>query len=291
MLYIVPRFMKFYSFIFFLFVGQIFYSQNIPVKVNNIYHKSKSLQFGEDLKFQNDSNLVSEETKIPHTTVFTIDYTQKYLVYDPVKDPKRLLYNTGLFMGTALASFGILWILPESFTNWNKEEMLEYGMLNRWKDNVRAGPVWDKDGVFLNWILHPWAGAVYFMSARGSGYNKWESFAYSTVMSAVFWEYGVEAFAEIPSWQDLLVTPIIGSVMGEFFYVWKGNIIRSDRRVLNSRIIGGTALFIMDPFNMILDGLGYKTKHKMQIYSSFSPINYDFISNKTIWGMQVVVGF
>ena len=110
-----------------------------------------------------------------------------------------------------MASFGILWVLPESFTNWNKEEMLEYGMFNRWKDNVRAGPLWDDDDIFLNWIMHPWAGAVYFMSARGSGFNKWESFAYSAIMSTFFWEYGVEAFAEIPSWQDLLITPIVGS--------------------------------------------------------------------------------
>ena len=272
-------------------MGEFFYSQNIPVEVNSIYHVRKSLQFGEDLKFQNEIELSLEEINIPLTTVSTIDYTQKYLVYDPVKDPKRLVYNTGLFMGAALASFGILWVLPESFTNWDKDEMLEYGMFNRWKDNVRAGPLWDDDDIFLNWIMHPWSGAVYFMSARGSGFNKWESFAYSAIMSTFFWEYGVEAFAEIPSWQDLLITPIVGSVLGEFFYSWKGNIIRNGRTVLNSKILGGTSLFLMDPFNTILDGFGYKTKHKMQIYSSVTPIDYDFTSNKTIWGMQVVVSF
>lgn len=283
--------MRFYFFLFFILIGQAFYSQNEPVEVSNIFHKSKSLQFGENLKFQNDIDLISKEINIPLTTFYTIDYTQKYLVYDPVRDPKRLVYNTGLFMGAAIASFGILWVLPESFTNWDKEEMLEYGMIQRWKDNVRAGPVWDDDDFFLNWIMHPWAGAVYFMSARGSGFNKWESFAYSAVMSTIFWEYGIEAFAEIPSWQDLLITPIVGSVLGEFFFRWKGNIIRNDKKALNSKILGGTSLFIMDPFNMILDGLGYKTKHKMQTYSAIAPIDYDFRSGKTIWGLQIVVQF
>jgi len=283
--------MRFYFFLFFILIGQAFYSQNEPVEVSNIFHKSKSLQFGEDLKFQDDIDLISKEINIPLTTSYTIDYLQKNLVYDPVRDPKRLVYNTGLFMGAAIASFGILWVLPESFTNWDKDEMLEYGMIQRWKDNVRAGPVWDDDDFFLNWIMHPWAGAVYFMSARGSGFNKWESFAYSAVMSTFFWEYGIEAFAEIPAWQDLLITPIVGSVLGEFFFRWKGNIIRNDKKVLNSKILGGTSLFIMDPFNMILDGLGYKTKHKMQTYSAIAPIDYDFRSGKTIWGLQIVMQF
>ncbi len=283
--------MKFYYLVFFLLVGQIFYSQNAPVEVNSINHKSKSLQFGEDLMFQNEFDIGSKEITIPETTAYTIDFNQKYLVYDPVRDPKRLVYNTGLFLGTAVVSFGILWVLPESFTNWNKEEILEYGMIQRWKDNVRAGPVWDEDGLFLNWIMHPWSGAVFFMSARGSGFNKWESFAYSSIMSTFFWEYGVEAFAEIPSWQDLIITPILGSVLGEFFFSWKGNIIKNDRKVLNSKAIGGVSLFVMDPFNMIIDGLGYKTKNKMQIYSSIAPIDYDFYTGKTIWGMQLVARF
>lgn len=280
----------FYTF-FLLLIGQIFYSQNIPVEVNTIFHKSKTLQFGEDLKFQNEIDLASGEIRLPNTTAFEIDFNQKYLVYDPVRDAKRLIFNTGLFMGTALASFGILWVLPESFTNWNKEEMLEYGMWRRWKDNVTAGPVWDNDTFFLNWVMHPWAGAVYFMSARGSGFSAWESFAYSAVMSTFFWEYGVEAFAEIPSWQDLIITPVVGSVLGEAFFYLKGSIIRNDRKVLNSKILGGTSLFIMDPFNMLLDGFGYKTKNKMQTYSSVMPIDYDFRSGKSIWGLQVVIAF
>ena len=166
--------MKLYTIVLFILISQLFYSQNITTEEENIYHINKSLQFGEDLKFQDNTDLISKEINIPLTTAYTIDYTQKYLVYDPVRDPKRLVYNTGLLIGAAVISFGVLWVLPESFTNWNKEEMLEYGLIQRWKDNVRAGPVWDDDDFFLNWIMHPYSGAVYFMSARGSGFNKWE---------------------------------------------------------------------------------------------------------------------
>ncbi len=266
-------------------------AQNDTVSEIIVFNKIKTLQFGNDFKYQQSIVLESEIPNSLNKTEYSKHYNQKYLVYDPVRDPKRLIYNTGLFTGAALVSFGILWVLPEEFTNWDKKEMLDYGMFNKWKDNVTSGPVWDEDDAFLNWVMHPWAGGVYYMSARGSGYNKWESFAYAAFMSTFLWEYGVEAFAEIPSWQDLFVTPILGSLLGEQFFRWKRNVIRNEKKVLNSRFLGGTSLFLMDPFNQMLDGFGYKTKNKIQAYSAFAPIEYDFYTNKTIWGIQVVMVF
>lgn len=286
------KFQLFFTLVLMVFIGiQTIYAQRDSIASIKIYNQTKPLQFGNDLHTE---SLVIVKSDIPssiQTTEYYKYYDYKYLVYDPVKDPKRLVYNAGLFAGAAVASFGLLWILPESVTNWNKQEMLEYGMFNRWVDNVKAGPVWDNDAFYLNYIIHPWAGGVYYMSARGSGYNKWESFAYSAFMSTIMWEYGVEAFAEIPSIQDLIVTPVIGSLLGEQFFRWKGNIIRNERKVLNSRFLGSASLIIMDPFNEFLDGVGYKTKNKIQTYSTIAPIDYDFYSNKSIWGFQVLVMF
>ena len=268
------------------------YSQIDSVKINKeIIHQNKPLQFGSDFLAISSIQIDQEIPQKLQPTKFTQTYTYKYLTYDPVRDPKRLLYNTGLYFGAALASFGILWIAPESFSNWDKDKIREEGLFKRWRENVQAGPVWDEDDLFLNWVMHPWAGAVYYMSARGSGFKRWESFVYSTLMSTLFWEYGVEAFAEVPSWQDLILTPTLGSLLGEVFFVWKGKIIENERKVLNSKFIGGTSLFIMDPFNELLDIFGYKTKNKMQTYSTIAPISYDFSSGKTIWGVQLVMQF
>ena len=160
------------------------------------------------------------------------------LVYNPQRDPKRLLYNMGLYATSIVISFGVLWAMPESVTNWDKDKMLEDGLGPKWNENVLSGPVVDEDGVIINYVIHPWFGAIYYMSARGSGFKAWESFAFSAFMSTVFWEYGTEAFAEVPSWQDLVITPVGGSLIGEGFFVWKGRIIRNDKRVLNSRFLG-----------------------------------------------------
>ena len=251
----------------------------------------KKLQFGNDFLADTQPEINKEIPKSLEVSEFTKYYNQKYLVYDPIRDPKRLVYNTGLYVGAAITAFGVLWVLPESISNWDKDKMREEGIFERWKENVRAGPVWDEDDWFLNYVTHPWSGAVYYMSARGSGFKMCESFVYSTLMSTFFWEYGIEAFAEIPSIQDLIVTPIVGSILGEQFFRWKGNIIRNDKKLLNSRFMGRTSIFLMDPFNQILDGLGYMTKNKIQTYSIIAPIDYDFSTGKSIWGLQVVMIF
>ncbi len=277
--------------LFFLISCQTILAQRDTIVETKIFTEPRSLQFGAEFLNVYPIDLSDEIPDYMKITEFSKCYTQNNLVYDPVRDPKRLVYNTGLYFGAALASFAILWVSPESFSNWDKDKIREEGLLKQWKENVKAGPVWDNDSWYLNWVMHPWVGAVYYMSARGSGFKLWESFVYSAFMSTFFWEYGVEAFAEIPSWQDLLITPILGSVLGEGFFIWKGKIIRNDRKVLNSRFLGGTSLFLMDPFNQILNGLGYKTKNKIQTYSTVAPIDYDMYSKKTTWGMQVVVIF
>lgn len=212
-------------------------------------------------------------------------------IYNPQRDPKRLLYNTGLYATAAVGAFGLLWIAPESISKWDKEEIKEEGLFKKWRENVKAGPVLDEDDFIMNYVIHPWAGGVYYMTARGSGYKPWECVTYSFLMSTFFWEYGVEAFAEIPSIQDLIITPVIGSAAGEAFFIAKRSIIKNDRRILKSKALGNTTLFIMDPFNELLDIIGYKTKNKIQAYSSVLPLPANPYSKELTYGFQVVLKF
>lgn len=219
------------------------------------------------------------------------ELSETEIEYNPKRDPKRLLYNTGLYAGAAIVSFTTLWLMPESVTNWDKEQMKKDGIGNKWKENVKAGPVWDEDDWVLNYVMHPWFGGVYYMSARGSGFKAWESFAYSAFMSTVFWEYGIESFAEVPSTQDLIVTPVLGSIAGEGFFMAKKRIRRNGNRLLGSRALGRFTVFVMDPFNAIINGLGYKTKNKVTATSAIIPVGFNQTTNKTVWGMQVSVNF
>lgn len=245
-----------------------------------------------------DSVLVNtvEEKEIIQDSIITtsasIATVQKHdsLSYPPkFKDYRRLGYNSLLYVGAAVVTFGILWVMPESFTHWDKEAMKEQGIFYKWKENVKAGPVWDEDDFTMNYLAHPYCGGVYYMTARSSGFNIFESFSYSFVMSTFFWEYGIEAFAEIPSVQDLIVTPVLGSVVGEIFFITKKRIVRHDKKVLNSRFLGITSLFIIDPFNTVLDGFGYKEKVKTQM--NIAPVGFDSFSNKPVWGLNFSASF
>lgn len=173
-------------------------------------------------------------------------YEQPYSLWGNYPNYGALLGNTGLFFGAAIGAAAILYVLPESFSNWDREEIRKDGFGNWWK-NVKAGPVIDHDDWVLNYVAHPYVGSIYYMSARSAGFNAGYSLLYAFGMSTVFWEYGVEAFAEVPSVQDLIVTPIGGAIIGEGFYILKRKILSDNYYLLNSKFLGHTVAFLIDP--------------------------------------------
>ena len=234
--------------------------------------------------------IVLKDSLIPKLDSIAPVSVNDSLVYPPpYHDWRRLGYTSSMYVGATVIAFGVLWVMPESTTNWDKEEMKEKGILWKWKENVKAGPVMDEDNWVLNWITHPYCGGIYYMTARSSGFTVLESFGYSTIMSTFFWEYGIEAFAEIPSIQDLIITPVVGSVVGEGFFYAKKSILKHDKRVLKSRALGITTLFLMDPFNTILDGFGYKEKVKTQM--NLAPVGVNQFTKAPIWGVSFSASF
>lgn len=166
-----------------------------------------------------------------------------------------LARDMGYLIIPASVVLGLLYIAPESISNWDEDDkdnsLSELG--EKWWDNVSNGPVWDEDDWWLNWIGHPYWGATYYIHARHYAYSRWESFWYAFVVSNVLYEYGVEAFAEEPSIQDLIATPIGGWLVGEFIFLpIEANIIANDNRFLGSKVLGKTARFLMDPLGSII---------------------------------------
>lgn len=283
----------FYSLILLIWGTTVFSQQLDTLKINQVVVvelSNNSFVSVNDFKKELGESMIAESSiSLRNTFLLDNSFKKGDTLIVPTRDYRRLGCNTALFGATTVVVFGVLWIMPESVTNWDKEEMKENGITDKWKQNVKAGPVWDTDNFFLNFIAHPYAGAVYYMTARTSGFTMFESFAYSAFVSTFFWEYGVEAFAEIPSWQDLFITPIVGSMFGEGFFYLKKSIIKNDSRVLNSRFLGKTTIFLMDPFNTVLDGLGYQTRVKTQF--NVTPIGFDNKSNKPVWGLNFSAHF
>ncbi|HEX5787551.1 MAG TPA: DUF3943 domain-containing protein [Woeseiaceae bacterium] len=148
-------------------------------------------------------------------TSTAVDPHTPYLEF-PVqtKDAAGLRRDTAYFMGYQFAAVAILYMMPESVTNWSEEDKSDYSM-SKWWNNVTS-PQMDSDDFYLNWIIHPYWGGSYFVRARERGYSNTESFWYAVLLSTMF-EYGAEALAEEPSYQDLVITPVLGSLVGVWF--------------------------------------------------------------------------
>src|SRR5690349_10760990 len=149
-----------------------------------------------------------------------------HLLPDDSETPRDwlgLARDTGFIVAYQLAAVGILSALPSSVSSWNghnKDISFE-----KWWDNVQ-NPHWDHDSWAVNYIGHPYFGATYYIRARERGFDRIDSFLYSAFASALY-EFGVEAFYEPPSYQDLIVTPVGGALLGGFVFEPVRNWVRN----------------------------------------------------------------
>lgn len=188
------------------------------------------------------------ETAVKHMPVSP--YALPYSMTGNSCDWHRLWVNTATLSSAFVGTLLFLECLPEDATAWNRAELQDVPLFKRWHNHViKEGPEWDHDLFIFNYVLHPYAGAVYFMGARSCGFNFWRSALYSTIVSTVGWEFGIEAFMERPSVQDIFVTPIVGSCIGEGFYRVKRWLVDNDYRLFGSPVLGGILAFLVDPVN------------------------------------------
>ncbi|WP_424190391.1 DUF3943 domain-containing protein [Sulfuricurvum sp.] len=166
---------------------------------------------------------------------------------------KRVIEDSIYLQLLMLSSIGVLSTMPESITNWNTEKLQEQSLYERWDEHISTTPVWDNDDWVINYIGHPVSGAFYYTMARNDGMSMGESAAFSALMSTFFWEYGYESFAEVPSIQDLIVTPLFGSILGEGMFVLEKKLDQQGGVVFGSTTLGNISYFLLDPLGSIAD--------------------------------------
>ncbi len=191
------------------------------------------------------------ENLTPHADFYNSPYQISLFSPENGEDGARLWSQTSSIFAYGFAVIGMIALLPEDISNWDKEE----GIFNKWSDNVKDGPVWDRDTGMLNFVGHPYFGGVYYQVARKSGYRQWDAFVYSALMSTFYWEYGIEAFAEVPSIQDLIITPVLGWTYGEWAFNTEMDIRESGGKVWGSSALGSTALALLDPVDALSVGV------------------------------------
>jgi len=166
----------------------------------------------------------------------------------PAESPdwRGIKWDTFYFVAFQFVAIGILYIAPESISGWTEEDKENYS-LSKWVKNVR-NPVWDEDEWWVNYILHPYWGATFYIRARERGFERTHSFWYAFILSTLY-EYGAEALFEPVSYQDLIVTPVAGALLGEYLFTPLRQKIRAKSGHL--KWYDKAVLFITDPLGVV----------------------------------------
>lgn len=156
--------------------------------------------------------------------------------------------DTMYFIGYQFVAVAAIGLAPKDDTNYG-----ELKGFDKWLDNV-THPVWDQDRDVVNYVLHPYWGAAYYVRGRERGLDRQQSFWYSALLSSIF-EFGAEAMVENVSIQDLLVTPIAGSLLGEYvFWPLREGILAKDGPLDTSDKV---VLVLTDPLGAINDAVDH----------------------------------
>jgi hypothetical protein len=122
--------------------------------------------------------------------------------------------DTAFFLGYQLLAAGVWFLTPESVSKWTSEQRKT--SLQQWWENVQH-PQWDPDNWYVNYLGHPYFGAIAYVRARERRFGAFGGFWYAALISGLY-EFGIEALFERPSYQDLIVTPVGGLLLGALLF-------------------------------------------------------------------------
>lgn len=151
----------------------------------------------------------------------------------------RYAYSIGLFTASSVGVHATL----------VQVKGLDWGTVVRWdrfKLAYTMPPQWDDDSWHYNFVVHPVMGYIGYSAFRNRGGSIGGAFL-STAIGSTLYEYVFAAFTQRPSIQDLVVTPVLGSVLGETAHQIKRYMLRDHHLTFTEKC----TLIIIDPIEFL----------------------------------------
>jgi len=131
----------------------------------------------------------------------------------------KVLRGVGCSVGFNLMLASFLLIAPDNITMWGRADKFQLPVIrSQYINSFTKPPVFDHDLWYINYVGHPYQGAFYYNSMRSQGATMFQSSLFCFAQSCL-WEYVWEGGMEQPSIQDLIVTPVVGSLVGELSHI------------------------------------------------------------------------
>jgi Domain of unknown function (DUF3943) len=144
------------------------------------------------------------------------EQTQKFILRNQhAPFGQKVLRGAGLVVSAHALTVGLLFVIPERTSNWDRSALGDFG--GHFIEAFQKPPVIDGDKWYINYLGHPYQGAYYYNAYRSQGAKFWQASLFC-IGHSMMWEYLVESGFERPSIQDMIVTPIAGSLLGELFH-------------------------------------------------------------------------
>ena len=164
----------------------------------------------------------------------------------------RFLYAQTYLWPSSIAGHVGLYILKDDF-DWSSAVKWE-----RYKKTFSSLPKKiDQDHWSWNFEVHPYMGSQSYLTYRNRGGNWIESFGGAALNSTIY-EYVIAGGTQSPSFNDLIVTPIAGSILGEGLYQFKGFLLKDNYLNMFEKI----NITIIDPFDALYYGFNYRAMAK-----------------------------
>jgi hypothetical protein len=162
------------------------------------------------------------------------------------REPTRKNYLRGVLEIQGFYAFGFLWYLTTALGTWDAGY--------RWdvfKQKLTTLPAHDDNAFGTNFRGHPLGGTGYYFAARGNRLGVGESFGIS-VLGSLGWEYFGEV-GQTVSLNDIIVTPVAGTAIGESFTQLGAYFDRASRTAWHQAL--GTLFGPLKTLNDTFDGL------------------------------------
>jgi len=258
--------------VFFLLCTPLLYSQHhikpdtiVPAKgnVNTQLNRIKAKK----IKLHSDS-IGNEPIKSAFINTNTQDKYGDLLNDDPTYNKRYRLWKAAIGVSISVVS---AWSANRFILNTDDSRI---GMTT-WKYNLKNGWEWSQDRFGINFIGHPYTGALAFNDARSNGYNYVRSCT-SAVAGSLIWEYFGKNTR--PAYNDFINTTISGALLGEILYRLSSNIL-DDRTRGSERVFREIAAGIIDPsrgLNRLVQGKTFRFTNK-EVYQK-EPLNISFFA-------------